>query len=94
MARRLTLGTYQRRASRATADTATLYEGGRQLGKKAWAEGKGWDDNPFAAGAKTSLRQGGDRFRIAALGWNAGMEEAAGIGDDHSHRFDLPGIDY
>ena len=93
MARRLTLGVYQRRASRATADTVTLFEGGKQLGKKAWEAGEPADANPFREGAKKSLRQGGDRHRIAAMGWDAGWEIAAGIADDHSQRFDRPGID-
>ena len=74
MARKLTLGTYQGRASRATADTVTLFEGGRKLGAKARAAGQPRESNPFAAGTAKSLRQGGDRHRIAAMGWNAGWD--------------------
>jgi len=76
MPRRLTLGTYQRRASAATADTVTLFEGGKQLGQKARAAGEPRESNPFTAGTKRSLRQGGDRHRIAAMGWDAGWDGA------------------
>ena len=77
MARRMTLAGYQRRASAAAADTVTLFEGGRRLGAKARAEGRSREGNPFTEGSKGTRRQGGDRYRAAAMGWDAGWEGGA-----------------
>lgn len=77
MARTLTLAGYTRKAGRAAADTWAVFEGGRRLGMKARTEGQPREANPFREGTKRSLRQGGDRYRAAAMGWNAGWEEGA-----------------
>jgi hypothetical protein len=76
MARHLTLTAYTRRASRASTDAVTLYAGGQQLGRQARLEGLSREANPFREGAQRGVRRDGDRYQMAAMGWDAGYEEA------------------
>ena len=76
MARRLILGGYQRRAGRASAAVLALFTGGEQLGRTAHASGQPREANPFRGDDARGVRRGGDRWRLAAMGWDAGWEAA------------------
>ena len=76
MARRLTLGGYQRRAGRARAGALALFTGGEQLGRTAHAAGEPREANPFRGGAQAGAPHGSDRSRLAAMGLDAGWEAA------------------